>query len=334
MKMSGKKKNLTSELNQIRKTLIVQVLMKCHLWWTVCKCKCKHFYLFFCQQLSSSMWIWPLWNQCDSLPIRSEAEGSLFMFWSTTVCCLRIGLTFIPHLNVPLCSPAQLEPCWSLRDKQKMGSSSTFASTTSATSCWPTYCWTSWGSRVNMANAPGLSTCPLRRTTQESCSWTTWTGGTTFNGRNSLFADPQSNHSAAQTHVRFQVRWSAFPHPQEALQFPWCICSEQTGAGSLHLLPAGADDCWWVPSDRQRRWPRHGWHRAVRQPVEPRAGGKEACGQDTVQGNVYPLKIFVGFGFQSTLSATSSCLQLAFLLSLIISLLWYLQNTLMEILWI
>lgn len=54
------------------------------------------------------------------------------------------------------------------------------------------------------------------------------------------------------------------PCLQEALQLPWRLCSEQTGPGSVHLLPAGAADGRWLPSDGQRRGPRHGGHGAVR----------------------------------------------------------------------
>lgn len=91
------------------------------------------------------------------------------------------------------------------------------------------------------------------------------------------------------------------PCLQEALQLPWRLCSEQTGPGSVHVLPAGAADGRWLPGDRQRRGPRHGGHGAVRQPVEPRAGGKEARGQDNLQGNLFNLKCIYMF-FKISLS--------------------------------
>lgn len=68
------------------------------------------------------------------------------------------------------------------------------------------------------------------------------------------------------------------------LHLPWCLLSKQTGSGPLHLLPAGAVDRQRLPSDRQRRGPRHGGHSAVRQPVEPHADAKETSGQAAVQG--------------------------------------------------
>lgn len=45
---------------------------------------------------------------------------------------------------------------------------------------------------------------------------------------------------------------SVVPSPpclQEILQFPWCLLPKQTGSGPLHLLPAGAADGRWFPSD-------------------------------------------------------------------------------------
>lgn len=54
--------------------------------------------------------------------------------------------------------------------------------------------------------------------------------------------------------------FSAF---KEVLQFPWRLCSKQTGSGPLHLLPAGAADGRWLSRDRQCGGPRHGGHGAV-----------------------------------------------------------------------